>query len=263
MITLTTDFGDSPYVGAMKGAILRTDPDARLVDVTHAVPPQDVRAGALALLAAAPHFPDGCVHVAVVDPGVGTARRGLCIVTRRALLVGPDNGLLIPAARALGLVAVHALENPRLTAEHVSPVFHGRDVFGPVAAHLARGVAPAEVGPRVASWVDLDFGPWARLPEGGVEGLVIAADPFGNLTTNVPDPVASDALRLGEQYRVRTGRGEVEATLRRTYGEAGPGEPLLLVGSSGFLELAVNQGSAAAALGARAGARVRVEALHR
>lgn len=255
MITLTTDFGDSHYAGAVRGAILSVHPEARIVDLTHGVPRHDVRAGAFALAAAVPFFPAGTIHVAVVDPGVGTPRRPLLIECERGLLVGPDNGLLMPAARKLGMVRARELANRALWRSEVSSTFHGRDVFGPVAAHLDKGARPVQVGPEVQPH-DLDLGE-GREEHGALVGEVVLVDRFGNCVTNIPARLAE---RLGpdQPATLEWAGGSMELALRRAYAEAKPGEPLLIVGSAGYLEVAVGEGSFAEQSGLQVGMRVRV-----
>lgn len=257
MITLTTDFGDSHYVGAMKGAILSVHPGAVVVDVTHGVRRQDVRAGAFALAAAAPCFPPGTVHVAVVDPGVGTARRPILVECLKGLLVGPDNGLLMPAARKLGMARVRELANRRLWRDEVSSTFHGRDVFAPVAAHLDKGVKPSEAGPELRDPHPLEFGE-GREERGTLVGEVVLVDSFGNCITNIPGAVARLLLKEGDEAEVEWAGGAMVAGVRRAYAEAARGEPLLLVGSAGYLEVAVGEGSFAELSGLDLGMEVRV-----
>ncbi len=157
IITLTTDFGTTdPFVGVMKGVIAGRAPETRLIDLTHGIPPQDVLAGALVLRHAAPYFPAGTIHLAVVDPGVGTARRPLCVETADALFVGPDNGLLSLAAPRDRLLHIVHLAEERFFLSPPSATFHGRDVFAPVAAALAAGAAPTELGPEVPDMTRLD-----------------------------------------------------------------------------------------------------------
>jgi S-adenosyl-L-methionine hydrolase (adenosine-forming) len=185
LITLTTDFGTTdPYVGIMKGVIAGRAPDARVVDVTHGIPAQDVLAGALVLRHAAPYFPPGTVHVVVVDPGVGTARRALCVETAGAVLVGPDNGVLSLAAGGAVRRIVH-LTDRRFFLPDPSATFHGRDVFAPVAAALATGTAPAALGTEVPDMIRLDVPAPSPGPR-GIHGQVLYVDGFGNLVTNVP-----------------------------------------------------------------------------
>ena len=251
IVTLTTDFGTrDAYVAAMKGVILGIAPDARLVDVSHEVAAHDVTEGALALEAAVPFFPAGTVHLAVVDPGVGTARRGLAVVTEGATFVGPDNGLFTPFLegrewRAFELTAAEY----RLRT--VSRTFHGRDVFAPAAAHLALGLKPERLGLRVEDPVRLH---WSSVREthGAVAGTVLHVDRFGNLVTSIRaeafDGFGALNIRLAGRPLPFVG----------TYGELEPGQAGALVGGSGRLEIAVREGSAAARLRARRGTPVVV-----
>jgi len=256
IITLLTDFGlEDGYVAAMKGVIAGIAPDADVVDVTHLIPPQDVASGRFRLLTVTPYFPPGTVHLAVVDPGVGTRRRAVAVRSSSgSLLVGPDNGLLLGALEADPAVAAVELSEPRFWRTSApSATFHGRDVFDPVAAHLARGVALELLGPAVAldSLVSDELPPWRPVP-GGAEGAVQAVDRFGNLISNVPGTVLSavGAWTASIAGRTVTGRG--------TYGDVPPGEALALVGSHGFVEIAVRQGSARNALEASIGMAVAI-----
>ena len=225
--------------------------DVHVVDVTHDVAPRDVLEGALVLEAAAPRFPAATIHVAVVDPGVGTARRGLVVAAGDQMFVGPDNGLFTPF---LGEGNWRAFEL-RAAAFHetrVSPTFHGRDIFAPAAAHLARGIEPASFGPAVTDPVRLTW-PEARLTEGRVGGAVVHVDRFGNLVTSISaDAIAS----LGSRVAVRVAGRSLP--LVRTYADLDQGDPGALLGSSNRLEIAVNAGSAAKALRARRGTPVVV-----
>ncbi len=249
IVTLTTDFGPTEHVAAMKGVLLSMDEDLTIVDLTHEVAPGNVAEGAFALYAAAPHFPFA-VHVGVVDPGVGTARRGLAVVCEGAIFVGPDNGLLMPAARRMGVKDVRELTNPAYWRHPVHPTFHGRDVFAPVAAHLTMGAKVADLGGPVRDPVDLDFG----TPDAAKDGLradVVYVDRFGNVVTNVPGTTAEERWPIGATIRVEAHRHEFHAPFLRTYGVAGKGSLLLTVGSHGFLEVAANGGSAARVTGLR------------
>ncbi len=251
VVTFLSDFGaGSGYPAQMKGEVLRRRPNAVLVDLSHEVPPFDLLTGALLLEACVPSFPESAVHVAVVDPGVGTARRPVCVVDpagRR--LVGPDNGLLSPF---LGEgAAVFLLADPVLVPRDPSPTFHGRDLFAPVAAWLAGGGDPARLGPRVDDPVRLE-GLSPRRTPGALEGACLAADPFGNLLTSIR---RSDLEGRGVAGVKVAGR---EARLVTTFGEGRPGELLALWGSGGRLEIALREGSAALDLGIARGAPVRV-----
>jgi len=241
--TLTTDFGPGEYVGAMKGALLSIDPDAMIVDLDHAIRPQDIRHGAYVLLTAVPHFPFA-VHIGVVDPGVGTTRRAIVIVAEGALLVGPDNGLLLPAARRLGLKEVREITNRRLFAKEVSPTFHGRDLFAPVAAHLMTGTKVKDVGPTIKDFVDLDFGTPRATPN-GLQGVVLTTDRFGNIITNLPLATAAKRWKLGGKVHVSLGGYEATLPLVSTYGEVERGDFLATFSSGGFLEIARREGNAA------------------
>jgi S-adenosyl-L-methionine hydrolase (adenosine-forming) len=256
IVTLLSDFGGADtYAGQMKGAILAVAPEAVLVDLTHAVPAQDVRAGAFHLWAAVEAFPAGTVHLAVVDPGVGTTRRAIAARSKRGdLFVGPDNGLLMAAINRLGgLVAAVQLEEPRFFRDRVSFTFHGRDVFGPIAGYLARDGRLEELGPSLAE-VDrsVDF---ARPEKEGprVLGEVLHADVYGNLVTNIP------ASMLPSAFEVRAGNRVIRDAPHRSYQDVESGDPVALIGSNGLLELSVRDGSAKQLLRARVGTKLVVE----
>lgn len=257
MIAMLTDFGlQDHYVGAMKGAVLTVCPEATLVDVVHELPAHDVLAGALALEACYDAFPEGTIFLAVVDPGVGSPRRPIAVLAGGRACVCPDNGLLSFVLAAHPQARAHLVANPALGRREVSPVFHGRDVFGPVAAHLARGLPIAEVGPAVSDLVYLELSPPRRAGDGWL-GQVLRADRFGNLTTSLREV---DLAALGE---VAAGRIEVRAGGRvlpfvRTYADVAEGEPCALVGSGGRLEIAVNRGRADRLLALEEGAAVVV-----
>ncbi len=237
LITLTTDFGDgSPYVAQMKGVLTGRAPEASLVDVTHAIPPQDVTAGALAIAETTPWFPERTVHIGVVDPGVGTGRRILAGRLARGWFVGPDNGLF-------SLAEIHhavVLENRDHWLANVTATFHGRDVMAPVAAALAAGVPLERLGPATTEWVRLSLPP-PVVSGDRVIGKVIHVDRFGNLVTNLRrEEVAADPAVTVKDRPVR---------FVRCYGEADPGDLVALIGSSGRLEIAVVNGSGAEAVG--------------
>jgi len=245
-VVLLTDFGDSEYVGVMKGVIAREAPGSCVIDLCHDVGPQGVREGAWILLQCFRWFPKGSVFLAVVDPGVGTERRALAVETEWGFFVGPDNGLLYPAAVAAGIRRAVSLAVP----PGASPTFHGRDVFAPAAAKLARGVMLEELGSTIeepaARLVPLSF--W----QSGREGEITRIDRFGNCITNLPK------IPGKEVYDAAIETGELPPKLRfyRTYEEA-PAETLFLVESSyGTLEIALKGGSAAARIGARVNSRV-------
>jgi S-adenosylmethionine hydrolase len=251
LITLLTDFGlADTYVGQIKGAILAIAPSATIVDLTHAVPPQDVFAGAFLLWSAVEVFPPGTIHVAVVDPGVGSSRRGVAIGSRRGdTFVGPDNGLLIPASERLGGLRQAIELNPReYWRDTLSSTFHGRDVFGPVAGHLASGLPLERLGVPIMELTELE------LPQPhGLEGEVIHIDTYGNLITNLPAESVPPRFEVHVNGRVASGAAY--------YAAVQPGELLALVGSAGLLEVSARDASAAAVTGAQRGTRVSVRAL--
>jgi len=256
IVTLTTDFGPGGYVGAMKGAILSVNPDLTIVDLDHSVRPHDVRHGAYVLYSAVPYFPFAA-HVGVVDPGVGTKRRAIVAVCEGALLVGPDNGMLIPAARLLGLKEVREITNRKLGRPELSDTFHGRDLFGPVAAHLLSGRKVKDVGPVLEDFVDLDFGK-PKKRKGGFEGVVITHDRFGNVVTNIPKPEVEKTWSFGDRLSVTIGGYEMTIPLVRTYGVVAPGDFLATLSSSGFLEIARRESNAASQLEVTPGMPVTV-----
>lgn len=270
-ISFLTDFGADVAAAVCRGVILGICPEATILDVSHAVRKFAVADGAWRLVFALPYLPVG-IHIAVVDPGVGTERRPIGIrVGRGDLLVGPDNGLLVPAAEVLGgIVEVRLLENPSLCRGPISATFHARDIFAPVAAHLANGVPFEAVGPTVATTS------LVRLPEprptiaaGGLETSIVFIDGFGNAyLAGTPDDLeaAVGALTPGRRLRLRFG-GEaggaagpsLELTWQRTFGEVAPGAPLLYRSSAGQLAVSENQGSIVDRLGLAVGQSVRVE----
>jgi S-adenosylmethionine hydrolase len=257
IITLTTDFGTrDAYVAEMKGVILdialAAGRPVQLVDVTHDVAAHDVTEAALTLDAAAPHFPPGSVHLAVVDPGVGTDRRGLVVRTERAVLVGPDNGLFTPFLDDSTAWQAYELRAEEYRLASVSRTFHGRDVFAPAAAHLAIGVTPERFGPRVLDPRRLSW-PTVRAVAGATAGAVLHVDRFGNLVTSIRAGTLED---LGGSARIRLGGRSLP--LVGTYGELAPGQAGAMVGSSGRLEIAVREGSAAERFKARRGTPVVV-----
>jgi S-adenosylmethionine hydrolase len=234
VVTLLTDFGTADgYVAEVKGTILSRAPEAVLVDVTHDLAAQDVEAGRLALARYWRKFPPGTVHLAVVDPDVGSARSALAVASDGRFLVGPDNGILSPALLVGGAQAV-ALPVP----PSASPTFHARDVFAPAAAMLASGSPVDALGTPVGDPVIRRTAEARRLPDGAIEGQIIAVDRFGNAVTNL---VAAH----GGVVEV----GTLQLPVRRTYADVTPGMPLALSGSSGLVEIAVRDGNAAASLG--------------
>lgn len=256
IVTLTTDFGlEDWFVGTLKAVLLGRCPNLHIVDLTHATPPGDIPAGAFALRMACGYFPPGSIHVAVVDPGVGSSRPALAARTPDATFVGPDNGLLSWALAGAARVEVRRLENPDFWLTPVSATFHGRDVFAPVAAHLAAGGAFARIGPVVTDWVRLPW-PEPRRLSTGWEGEVVYVDRFGNAITNLPASLAAAEPRTG----LRVLAGERSLPVGTCYQSVAPGEAVAVAGSTGLIELAVRDGSASGTLGVRRGDQVALTA---
>ena len=241
IITLTTDFGTvDGYVGEMKGVIATHAPDAQMVDITHDIPPQDVERARLTVARVWRRFPAGTIHVVVVDPGVGSARAALAVASDERFLVGPDNGVLSPALLVAGMRAVE-LPVPR----GASATFHGRDVFAPAAAALARGASVDALGQEASTPIVHRTPEPTRRADGSIEGEIIIVDRFGNAVTNLIGR-RGGALEVGA-HRV---------SLHGTYAEGAPGVAIGIVGSTGFIEIAVRDGNAATSLGLSRGARV-------
>ncbi|MBS7640745.1 MAG: S-adenosyl-l-methionine hydroxide adenosyltransferase family protein [Candidatus Bathyarchaeia archaeon] len=259
IITLTTDFGlrDS-YVAEMKAVILSICPEAFIVDISHEVRKFDIRMGAFLLLRAARFFPEGTIHVAVIDPGVGAERRPIIVETERFFYVGPDNGVLIPSAQKDGIKHIYVIKNEKYMLKEVSRTFHGRDVFSPAAAYLAIGVPPSEFGPEIFDPVAPSFTK-PVFSDDFIEGEIIYVDDFGNLVTNIE----YGDLRLidvedGDYLAVKIGRRELMLKLCKAYGEVQVGTPLAIIGSCNLLEISVNQGDASAYFGANVGEKIRI-----
>jgi hypothetical protein len=234
MITLTTDFGNSHYVAQMKASILKINPKAKILDITHEVPPHDVVSGAYALYAALPSFQDA-VHICVVDPGVGGGRRGVIIECRNSFLVGPDNGLMVDAARKLGIVKCYEIREPELEFR----TFHGRDIFAPVGAYLDIGKSPGELGERMdpsqlvdLSILDLEFGMDLQGVR-YVKGKVLSIDRFGDCVTSITFDLVEGERPLFEIKGRKIGLRFLDS-----YSSSEPGEVIALVSSSGLIELA-------------------------
>jgi S-adenosylmethionine hydrolase len=257
IITLTTDFGcRSPFVAAVKGVILCINPDARIVDLSHDIPPYDIRHAAFFLADALPYFPPGTIHVVVVDPGVGGEREILYVAVAGQRLVVPDNGCwtLLSQGHSQPLRVIHVTE-PRFWRPIVSPTFHGRDIFAPVAAYLSLGVNPLQLGPITKQWHQLTWPTPTRRPD-GISGEVIFVDGFGNLITNI----SSSALAAAGTRDTRISIETTPVPRRvRAYSEAAPGDLVALISSNGLLEVAEVQGNAARRLSAGLGAGVQVE----
>jgi len=252
LITLSTDFGiSSPYVASMKGVLLGINADARIVDLSHSLPPQKLRHAAYFLAQAVPYFPAGTLHICVVDPGVGSRRALLYVEAGTQRFLAPDNGVLTEVLKVLGGVKLaRELTETKFWRSAISSTFHGRDILAPVAAHLSLGVAPTELGPVVADFVRLET-PAPRQGANWLEGEVTFVDDFGNLITNFPTTILPEAFRVSVA-------GQVILRFVRTYAEAQPGELVTLISSDGHLEIALVNGNAAEHLRAGSGTVVMV-----
>lgn len=257
IITLTTDFGTSDtYVGIMKGVILSINPKAQIVDLTHAIPPQDIYEAAFSIYAARSYFPKGTIHIIVVDPGVGSDRQAIVSHIDNAFFVCPDNGVLsylLHGAENAGTPPIDsvAIQNAAYYLPEVSNTFHGRDIFAPVAAHLSLGVPFDDIGPPVKTLVRL---PIPQIDTSGdtLIGQIIKIDRFGNLITNISKGAFEAFLNDDVNYEIRVGSTSLNR-LNSAYADAEIGEPLAIMGSLALLEIAVNGGNAEKQLGLKRG----------
>ena len=267
IITLTTDFGiRDTYVGIMKGVILGINPNAKLVDLTHDIPPQDIYEAAFSIYAAHNYFPNGTIHIIVVDPGVGSDRHAIVYRTDNAFFVCPDNGVLsylLQSTENEAQQPINAVEiqNKAYYLSEVSNTFHGRDIFAPVAAHLSLGVPFADIGPPVQTLVQLPI----QAPELSGDtliGQIVKIDRFGNAITNISESAIAglESASTGEifTYEIRIGSVRLNR-LNRAYAESEIGKPLAIIGSSGLLEIAINSGNAKESLGLKWGDSIVIQ----
>jgi S-adenosylmethionine hydrolase len=259
IVTLTTDFGlQDHFVGTMKGVILDSAPGVQVVDICHSVQPFDVLDGALTIAQAYSYFPNGTVHMVVVDPGVGSARRPIIVTTERHHFVAPDNGVLsLVYGREERLSVRHVI------AEHyflqpTSNTFHGRDIFAPIAAYLAKGVDPAKFGDEISDYVRFAAPKPKPVNAKTLRGVVLKIDRFGNLVTNI---TPQDAPMLFQEnapaFKIVLGGQEI-TEIKNNYAQGAPGEIFGILGSMGYLEIAANRGAAAKLLGVEKGTDVNV-----
>lgn len=260
IITLTTDFGlNDHFVGAMKGVLLETAPEAQIVDISHAVQPFDILDGALTISQAYSYFPSGTVHMVVVDPGVGTARRPIVVAGDRHMFVAPDNGVL-----SLVYAREERISVRHVTAEHYflqprSNTFHGRDIFSPVAAYLAKGIDPERLGEEISDYVRFAAPRPKPVDERTLRGVVLKVDRFGNLVTNItPTDLPKLFQAAPPPFKIAVGSKGQATRMCANYADGGPGEVFAILGSMGFLEIASNRGSASQMLGAGKGSEVNV-----
>lgn len=253
MITLTSDFGlKDPYVAEMKGVILTINPQAKIIDITHDIEKFNIRMAAFMLASATLYFPEGTVHLAVVDPGVGTQRRAILIQTKKSFFVGPDNGILILAAQSQGIEHIYQLTNPKFMMPKISNTFHGRDIFAPAAANLDKGSQPIEFGPEITDPIKPEFAEVKRRND-SLMGIIMHIDGFGNIITNIKEKMVQN---YAERVSIELPSISLILTFGKAYTHAKLEEPLLLIGSHGFVEIALNQGSAAEKFHAKAGDKV-------
>src|SRR5262245_12220118 len=257
IVTLLTDFGLRDYfVSAMKGVMLGINPELKFVDISHLVPPQDVQSGAFTLSQAYPYFPSRTIHVAVVDPGVGTSRKVIAVAAGDQFFVAPDNGLLTYVLEREGDAVVYEITAGDVFCQPVSATFHGRDVFAPVAARISCDTPIQQMGAVLRQPVRFDVPGLKRMRGGLIQAAVLAVDQFGNLVTNLkPDDLP--ACRAGGARPCKIVAGGREITgFRSTFAEGRPGEIFVVPGSAGYLEIVVRNGSAASELGLMPGARI-------
>jgi len=261
LITLLTDFGlKDPYVGAMKGVILSICPDANIVDISHEIRKFDIRQGAYVLAASAIFFPRGTIHVGVVDPGVGTTRKAIIIETKKSFYIGPDNGLLTLAALREGIKKVVHIINREYMLPRVSRTFHGRDIFAPAAAHLAKGIPIEDFGPTLEKYEILSFSE-PHIQANQIEGEIIYIDGFGNIVTNIfSEILEKTGISEGDKIKILLG-DKLEKVLKicKAYNEVKKGEFLAIIGSGNFLEISINQGNAAKKLNVKEGTRIKIK----
>jgi len=263
VITFLSDFGlQDDFVGTCHGVMKRIAPEVEIIDITHGIPPQHVLQGALVLFNTLPYMPEG-VHLAVVDPGVGSQRRPLALRTGDGrILVGPDNGLLLPAADERGGIdAAHELANPEYALESVSRTFHGRDLFSPAAAHLARGVSLDDLGPPIdpQALVRLDV-PKPEVGQNRIRATVLYVDRFGNMQLNLtPGHLEQADVMPGVRVELEIALERYYAVAARTFADARPGELILYEDAYRNVSIAINGGSAAEMFGAGPGQEVRID----
>jgi S-adenosylmethionine hydrolase len=251
IVTLTTDFGLREYfVGAVKGVILSVHPEANIVDISHEIPPHDIQEAAFTIQAVYRSFPHGTVHLVVVDPGVGSARRPIAVTTEQHHFVGPDNGVFSWVYRSEPQHKVFSIQADHYFRKPVSHTFHGRDIFAPVAAWISRGTELSRLGPRITDYVKLSVGEPSPAGENRVRGIVLHTDRFGNLITNL-----SPSDMPGKPVRFEIA-GFTVASIVQCYSEAKDALPFALLGSAGFFEISMRESSAAARLAVERGAEV-------
>jgi S-adenosylmethionine hydrolase len=259
-ITLLTDYGTrDPFVASVKGIIVKTNPQAQLIDITHEIAPQDIWESAFTLANAYTHFPKGTIHLAVVDPGVGSGRRPIIVVTESYFFVGPDNGLFSLIYRDAERLRVHHITAGHYFLPNPGPTFHGRDIFAPVAAYLAKGVPSGNFGDEITDFVKLNV-PSTKRSDAGIEGHVVHVDRFGNLITNITFSDVQSFVSGGADAgaAVVTVSGKEIRGIKRFYAEAAPGDAGAIINSNGHLEVFLYRQNARTALAVKRGDAVRL-----
>jgi len=255
IVTLTTDFGlRDPYVAEIKAVILSISPNASVVDISHEIEKFNIRMAAYILASAAPYFPKDTIHVTVVDPSVGTKRRPIIIQTRHGYYVGPDNGVLTLAAKNQAVEHIYEISNRKFMLPRISNTFHGRDIFAPVAAHMANGIAPAKFGPEINEIVTPMFAQVSR-QRNTIVGEVLHIDSFGNIITNLGKKEI-EVIGIKDDVDLMLKRVRLRLKFCKAYAETKPQQPLAIIGSHNFLEISINQGDAAQKFKAKIGDKV-------
>jgi S-adenosylmethionine hydrolase len=256
IITLLTDFGTKDhYVASMKGTILNINPQCTLIDITHHINPHDIREGAFILANAYSSFPKGTIHLSVVDPGVGSPRNPILFITAEYFFIGPDNGLFTFALKREKVRKAVVLSNPQYFFPHVSATFHGRDLFAPVAAYLSLGVKPEAFGPKLHSWVELDFEK-PRIRRGELIGEILHIDTFGNLISNIDEQQLFYFVK-DHSFVIKIGKRIIRG-LEKGYWGGKKNEPIALIGSGGFLEVSIREVNAQRVLKVKRGDPIRI-----
>ena len=262
VITILTDFGtDDEYVGLMKGAILSINPRAAIVDLTHQISRQDIVQAAFTIHSGYHFFPEGTVHLIVVDPGVGTERGLLALKMDNHFFIAPDNGVLTLLLAEQKVSSLNLIANPDYFRHPISQTFHGRDVIAPVGAHITNGLEVSELGPEIdpQKVICLDGLGARRTEKGDIKGEVVTIDHFGNMITNIKSEQLTDCFPAGSRQKIRIEIGpNVIHGLSDSYASGRLNSPLAIIGSRGYLEIAINKGNAAQCLNAQKGDHVRV-----
>ncbi len=264
LIILMTDFGEKDfYVGAIKGAMYAVNPDARIDDISNNIPKFDIEAAAYTLLKSAVEFPRGTIFVIVVDPGVGTARKPIIVKTEdEKYFIAPDNGVLTRVIEEFGLAEIREISNPDvMQKEKMSSTFHGRDIFGPAAAHLSRGFPMEKMGPEMREYVRLTRAP-AKITGNTIVGRIVTIDDYGNTISNIPKNLFEKmGWRLGDSLAVKVGEREFRVKFVNAYGDVATGGQLGLFGSGRVFEVSINQGNMAEKLDLSSGDRIEISAI--